>query len=208
MNTGSSFFDQLDHKIDELLKVDHAENALIDLYSGLTSALKDRIGTAAGITGLSEYVFFQYIKRSLEVRSGAMFRNEGLKDTLIFRSEKLLLTHDIDISKFVDVGRQKTDIAVFSVSGDNQYRLLAAFELKVYVTGPEVLEDLIKRFENLAQKTTALLYPVVFLSGYARELELFCSRHPERAFLISNTDQKYRISINQAIDKIVSSRLP
>jgi hypothetical protein len=207
MNTGSAFFDQLDQKIDELLNVDHAENALIDLYSGLTSALKDRIGTAAGITGLSEYVFFQYIKRSLEERSGAMFRNEDLKDTLIFRSEKLLLTHDIDISQFVDVRRQKTDIAVFSVSRDNQYKLLAAFELKVYITGPVVLKDLIKKFENLAEKTTALLFPVVFLSGYARELELFCSRYPERAFVISNTDHKYRISINQAIDKIVSSGL-
>jgi len=203
MTTATSFFDLLDTGVEGLLNASDAEDALFELFEGLTRELKERTGTSAGISGLSEYLFFQFIKRSLERNLGIKFQRKNLKDRGIFWSEKLLLTHDTDISTFVvDVAKQRPDIAVFSVSEDDKYRLLAAFELKIYVTGPEVRRDMEKKFGNLAEKTTALLFMVLFQDGYSRNLDSFCSRYPERAFIISKAELKCRISLNQAVDMI------
>jgi hypothetical protein len=205
MNTASTFFDVLDQRIEELLNVDHAENDLIELFSNLATTIQSRAGTAAGISGLSEYIFFRFIKRSLERRTGSLFQGEKHGVPYIFRNKDLLLTHDIDISKFeIGVNKQRTDIAVFSFRADRCYRLLAAFELKVYLTDRQVVDDMVGRFDNLAEKTTALLFPVMFQGGYAKELEEFCSHHPGRAFVIANVDHKFKMSINQVIDIIVA----
>ena len=100
MSTGSVVFDTLDQKIEELLYEDHAEKGLIELYSDLGLTLQSRAGTASGVTGLSEYVFFQFIKRRLEEIAGTPFVGERLGVPYIFKSKNILLTHDIDISKF------------------------------------------------------------------------------------------------------------
>jgi hypothetical protein len=205
MNTATDFFDLLDKEIDRLLNVSDAENALFDLFSGFTHKLKERAGTSAGISGLSEYVFFQFVKRSFENKLGIEFQRKDLKNRGIFRSDEFLLTHDTDISKFVEVAKQRPDIAVFSVPEEGRYKLLAAFELKIYVTGPDVVADMIKKFENLAEKTTVLLFMVLFQNGYGRHLDSFCPRYPERAFVISKTNLNCRISLNEAIDRIVAS---
>ena len=97
MTTATEFFDLLDAEVDRLLNVSDAENALFDLFSGLTNELKQRSGTSAGISAMSEYIFLQFIKRSLEIKLGITFQQEP-KDPRIFKSDKLRLVHDIDNS--------------------------------------------------------------------------------------------------------------
>lgn len=205
MDNGFVLFDGLDQRIEALLNIENAENDLMGLYSELTNALKEKSGTGAGITGLSEYVFFQFIKRSLEEKIGNLFRSEDRKDIKIFRTDRLLLTHDTNIARFVNVEYQRTDIALFSIKVTGEYKLLAAFEIKAYISDPKTLENLFHRFKNVAENTTSLMFPVLFSKEYKNKIEDFCSSYPGRAFIISNKEFNCQISINQAIDKILDT---
>lgn len=199
-------FDLLDQHIEECLHDDEAEKALIETYWEWWRALKNRVGTSSGYTGFSEYLFFRYILKRIEYRAGTSFKvEECTKDTSIFRSQQIILTHDVDIARFVDVDRQKTDIAVLSSSGTGNYQLVAAFELKVYITDRNVINDLISRLDYLGQHTDSLLFPIFFFSKpqYNNEVSKFCEKYPERAFIISNFPHRYRLNIKEAIDLIV-----
>ena len=124
----------------------------------------------------------------------------------MFRSNSLVLTHDVDIASFVNVNKQRTDIAVFSAEGEgnSSYRLLASFETKVYISDRHVLEKTLERFDHLAQHTGALLFPVVFGGQYRNELDHFCAKHQGRIFVISKEAFEFKVSLDQAIDKILS----
>jgi len=205
MDVTASVFDLLDVYIEQCLGHRNAENALIDAYFAFWSGLKKRVGTSSGFSGLSEYLFFRYILRSLERRTSESFIPEEItKYTYVFRSNSLVLTHDVDIASFVNVNKQRTDIAVFSAEGNGSYRLLASFEIKVYISDRHVLEKTLERFDHLAQHTAALLFPVVFGGQYRNELNHFCAKHQGRVFVISKEAFEFRISLDQAIDKILS----
>jgi hypothetical protein len=205
MSIGSFVFDTVDQRVEKLLHEDHAEKGLIDLYSDLALTLQSRAGTAAGVTGLSEYVFFQFIKRRLEETTGTPFIRERLGIPYIFRSKNILLTHDIDIAKFkIGCKKQKTDIAIFLIQADGQFQLLAGFEIKAYITCPGIITQLFANFDNLAERTNALLFSVLFDKGKIAEFEDFCSRHPSRAYVISKYDCICRITINEALDRIAA----
>lgn len=150
-------------------------------------------------------MFFQFIKRRLEETTGTPFVGERLGVPYIFKSKNILLTHDIDIAKFI-IGskKQKTDIAVFLHKPDGLYQLLAAFEVKAYITYPGVLVDLFEKYDNLAEKTDALLISVLFDKGKIAKFEDFCSHHPGRAFVISKNDCNCRISINEVLERIAT----
>jgi hypothetical protein len=206
MNIATEVFDLLDKHVEECLQDDAPRNVLFGMYWDWWQALKERVGTSSGFTGLSEYLFFRYILKSIERRTGTTFKAEPYtNDTSIFRSQNFLLTHDMDIAQFVSgVRPQRTDIALLSQSGNGDYRLLAAFELKVYVSDRNIIEDLFKRLGDLGKHTESFLFSIFFSQRpqYANEMCHFCETYPGRAFLISPIEHKYGIDIKKAIDII------
>jgi len=167
-----------------------------------------------GITGrhgpdyaLSEYLFFRYILRYIEERTHASFTLDTSKSITLFRSSSLLLTHDANIARLIDVEQQRPDIAVFAPRGAGGYSLLAAFELKIYFNSPHVLSEALDKFSTLAQHTDALLF-LILLGGmqYKRELDKFCRTHEGRAFVICDSALAYehRLGLNEAIGRVLS----
>lgn len=200
-NTFASF----DEYIKRCLGDSHAEDALIDAYFEFWMGLKKRVGTASGFTGLSEYLFFRYILMSLEQHTGQLFiPAERTKDTYIFRSSSLMLTHDVNIADFVNVKNQKADIAVFSIEEKNHYHLLACFEIKTYVEDRKKLQKILQDFDYLGLHTEAFLFPIMFNRQYAIELDGFCAKYPGRAFVISKAVFALKIGLDEAVNLILS----
>jgi hypothetical protein len=116
---------------------------------------------------LSEYLVFQYILQSIEYRTGSKFSIKELtKDITTFDSSEFLLIHGADIRKIdprvnTDYA-QRTDIALLKKGQNSDWELLAAFELKVYITDRNVMRELIKRLSALGETTKAFLFPVLF----------------------------------------------
>lgn len=94
----------LDQRIEQCLSVENPEKELITTYFELWSSLKERVGTSAGFTGLSEYLFFRYVLRRIEQRTQTHFKAEKhTNETYIFRSADFLLTHDFNIAQLVKI---------------------------------------------------------------------------------------------------------
>jgi len=209
MSLEDSVFDLLDAHVKRCVEesVPEPETVLARTYRQFGNALKQRVGTSSGFTGLSEYLFFRYILRYIEERTHASFTLDTSKSITLFRSSSLLLTHDANIARLIDVEQQRPDIAVFAPRGAGGYSLLAAFELKIYFNSPHVLSEALDKFSTLAQHTDALLF-LILLGGmqYKRELDKFCRTHEGRAFVICDSALAYehRLGLNEAIGRVLS----
>ena len=143
-------FEILDEIIEDFIGKEQAERSLTDTYFEFWIKLKEKkVGTASGFTGLSEYLFFRYILKYIEDELNLEFHpHKETPDTFSFRSKEVAMTHDIDISKFIDVKNQKADIAIFTIA-NNDYKLIAAFQLKIYLSSPDVLPSDLLKLEDL-----------------------------------------------------------
>jgi hypothetical protein len=209
MSLEDSVFDLLDAHIKRCVEegVPEPETVLAHTYGQFGKVLKQRVGTSSGFTGLSEYLFFRYVLRYIEKRTNASFTLESSKRITLFRSPSLLLTHDANIARLIDVEQQRTDIAVFAPRGASGYSLLAAFELKIYFTSPYTLGEALDKFSALAQRTDALLFLILLGSmQYKREIDNFCQTHEGRAFVICDSALAYehRLGLNEAIGRVLS----
>ena len=201
-------FEILDEIIEDFIGKEHAERGLTATYFEFGTTLKEQVGTASGFTGLSEYLFFRYILKYIEDELNLNFHpHKETPDTFSFRSKEVAMTHDIGISKFIDVKNQKTDIAIFTIV-NNDYKLIAAFQLKIYISSPDVLQNDLLKLEDLGEKTSALLFEILFTeptkAGKNKLLE-FCNKgkYKERAFVISKYDLGCNIELNDALDMTI-----
>lgn len=198
-------FKILDDYVEDCLGKDSPENLLIEYYSDVWKKLKQQVGTSSGYSGLSEYLFFRYIMAKIYDLTGESFKPEPFKrtsETFIFESPSFIMTHDIDIANYVEVERQRTDIAIFS----REKRLLGAFEVKIFVSSPSVIKEMKSRFENLAEQTSSYLFGIFFDKQYIGEFEKICDNYPGRVFIISKLNTDHKLSLDEAVEKVISSR--
>lgn len=215
---GTKVLDVLDSEILGCIEKDHPEHELIQLYIDLWRALKPRVGTSSGFTGLSEYIFVRYIIGYIGKRFGLILRPyQCTRDTCIFEADTLLLTHDVFLSQFdSSAPKQKSDVALFTRTNKRaQWRLASVFEIKIGITGPIKLKEMFERLNVLLASSQALVFPIIFNSmnsgpQYKVGLDRFCYEWPGRGFVISKT---YRagagyasgISLNDAIERSLKS---
>ncbi len=208
MNKTDKIFEILDEIIVDFIGKEHAERRLTATYFEFWTTLKEQVGTASGFTGLSEYLFFWYILKYIENELNLEFHpHKETPDTFSFRSKEVAMTHDIEISKFIDVKNQKTDIAIFTIV-NNDYKLIAAFQLKIYISSPYVLQNDLLKLEDLGEKTSALLFEILFkkpTKAGKKQLLEFCNKgkYRGRAFVISKYDLGCNINLNDAIDMTI-----
>lgn len=210
MGIGTDLLDVLDGEVVKRIGEENAEDSLISLYVDVWASLKQRAGTSSGFGGVGEYLFLRYVLNYIERRYRIMLAVERCTlDTCVFRSDSLLLTHDVDISTHDrNCPKQKPDIALF-IRTEDTWRLAAAFEIKTSVSGPKDIEKMLCRFDSLLANTSSLVFPVPFNAGdrittmYKKEFDDFCDRSGDRAFVISKAQANYKVKIglNAAIDK-------
>jgi hypothetical protein len=207
-----NIFQNLDKIVLRAMEGKNAESILHDAYIEFWTKVKQKVGTSSQFTGVAEYLLFRYIMKYVEQNMNIKFNpHEETPDTFSFRSKNMLMTHDIDISKFMPGPIQRPhrpDIAVFAVTG-NGFRLLAVFELKIFISSPNLLVADLARLRRLGE-TGALLFEVILAKptvGGKKLLFEFCSS-PEltgRAFVVSKHDMKCNIELNHALDKLIES---
>ena len=227
MDAIDNIFQSLDEIVARSLGDSNAESILTDAYFGFWQAIKRKVGTSSQFTGIAEYLFFRYIMRYIERELPTKLQpHQETPYTFSFRSRNILMTHDIDISKFrleevqktdvsVHTGRltyrpppkkQRTDIAVFAQTS-HALRLLAAFELKIFISTRAALEGDLERLQSLSE-TGVLLFEILLSEPTAaekRRLVEFCHSPGlvGRAFVISKHDMGCNIVLNEALDRII-----
>ena len=100
-------FDEL---VDQALNSDQPDKVIFEIYNILTRGkIKEQKGTSAGFTGLIEFLYFQYIKRSIECKFNTTFEPiEPIKPKknyyfqADFDSKKIILSSDIELDYFKD----------------------------------------------------------------------------------------------------------
>ena len=198
-------FNTLDELIENNLGTADAEGFLTEAYFAFWRELKKRAGTSSGFTGLSEYLFFKYIQKSLEKEFDIAFEpHQETSETFSLRAGNIILTHDIDISRYIDVKPQKTDITVLVQKGDD-YELIAGFQLKIYISYPGALTDDLSKLDDLGQKTNAMLFEILLNPPSKKatvELCQFYERYSGRFGVISKFELGCDIGFSDVIEKI------
>ena len=205
MNEINKVFESLDEIVSTSLDRDDAEGFLACAYGMFCENLKGRLGTSRYFSGVSEYLFFTYIMRYIERHMGIKFRPEGEGDTRLFRSNNIVMTHDISTSRFIGGEGFQTDIAVFVKSSDG-HRLVAAFEMKVTSPNYEALKGDVEKLKELGNRTSSLLFEILIHKPTKQAqtmLREFCEMHRGRAFVISKCDLGCNIGLNKAIDRVI-----
>ena len=200
------FYDDIDSEIIGLLDHPKPEDKLIDLYWDISNAAKERVGTSSGYTGFSELLFFRYILLYLERAMDCRFQaHQETESTRSFRAKDIILTHDIGISRFLDnVKDQRTDITIMR-TGPGGNELLAAFQIKIYISSPSALRDDIEKLRDLLENTEAKVYEIIFLGPSrkgAEELREFCREFDGRAFVIGKEDIGCNVSVREAVERV------
>jgi hypothetical protein len=197
--------DELDRVAQESLNHVRPEDVLINFYGEMWLELKQRACTSAGFTGVSEYLFFRAIVFMLEDMTGEKFLPDQIsKDAFLLKSPTFILTKDLNLKTVnSQLPNARTDIAVFQ-RGPSDPQLLGAFEHKLYVSGPDVLNELFQRLGDLAERTESLIFPVLCNKQYVPEVDSFCASHDGRAFAIGRKGSFARqVTLRQAVQSIV-----
>ena len=161
------------------------------------------VGTSNGFSGFAEALLFRYVYRAIEKTFGCEFEEEKpTKDTVVFRSDSMLLTHDISLKRYQVGVNHRSDIAFLHFDGSPPGKLIAAFELKTAIPGPAQLGDLLDRLEEVLTKTDALVFPILFYAQNRSRLDEFCANYPERCYVISNADYGNKIRLREVGQKV------
>ena len=200
---GSTILDEIDKAVENVLGRCDAEQHLMGLYKEFWNEMKLRGGTSAGFTGLSEYVFFSYIRSSIEKHIGKTFEPFSPKpssEVYSYRLDSIRLTHDVSIS-YIDetLSNYRIDIALFLVQ-EGRASIIAAFEIKTYVSSRTVLNNVFKRFRDLWSETDCKFYPILYEPQYCSEVNLLSREFGDRFFPISKKETyENQVSINKAV---------
>ena len=203
--------DTLDHVAKESLVTDCPEDALIEFYEELWTELKMRNCTSSGFTGVSEYLFYRAICYYLEDINGQGLSSEGLTEYTQYRqSDKLIVTHDIDLRKINPIlPEMRSDIAIFrrDNASDTCHQLIGVFEVKIYISGPGVRDDLLHRFDRLMRKTDAAMFAILFCPQYIDYISEYYSnsKYKDRVFIISKSGKypNFQATLKDAVRKIL-----
>jgi len=200
-------FAVFDDTIDKLLDSENPEAALTEAYFSFWNRLKTEVGTASGFTGLSEYLFFKYIQKTLERKLGIEFQpHRETANTFSLRAGDIVLTHDIDISRFIKIKPQKTDIAIFVQKG-GEYELITAFQLKIYITNHAALMDDLKKLDEIAAACPKARVYEILLNPPSKkgvvELRQFCEKYSGRAGVVSKFEVGCNVGLRNAVREIV-----
>lgn len=198
--------DVLDALVEEIVApsrvVASSEVALITTYYGLWAELKKRVCTSSGWTGVSEYLLFRYILRYIEDRAGYSFVSQvRTRNTYVFRCGNVVLTRDVQLA---EDGRP--DVALL-VERDGREHLIAAFEVKIYIASPKVLDQDIEKCEQRSRRADPIL--VLFLmqerlsDEATRKLGEFRARGPKRRFLVGQSSAIQTTPLDAVLDKIL-----
>ncbi len=199
-------FAAFDGEVEALLGSENPEAALTEAYFAFWNRLKKEVGTASGFTGLSEYLFLKYIQKSLERDLGLVFEpHQETDNTYSLRAENIILTHDIDIARFVKIKPQKTDIAVF-LQKEGKIELIAAFQLKIYISSPGALSDDLRKLGDIADAfPRAHVYEILLNPPSKKgveELQEFCVKYSGRAGVVSKFEVGCNVRLNIAIKSV------
>ncbi len=207
MSVSHALLNELDRTARDSLGHERPEEVLIAFYEDLWRELKQRVCTSAGLTGVSEYLFCRAITFMLEDITGEEFLAERVtKDACLLQSGNYILTHDLNLQRISRrLPKARTDIAIFS-RGTSAHRLVGAFELKLYVSGPRVLREMFERLDHLAVETDSLLFPVLCQPQYVEEVDSFCSGHGGRAAVIGKRGVfAAQVTLRQAVESVVET---
>lgn len=203
----SGMFSKIDDLVKNHLRDSEPEKALFNIYSIHWEKTKESVCTSSGFTGFTEMLFFRYVIQYMESQLDEKFKAEKhSKDTKFFRSENYIVTRDIFINKFlVNAPRYKPDIAILRTYKNRPPKLLAAFEIKTYISDHKVLDNMINKLKNLFDSSNAYIFIALNSKQYTDELYEFCSKdgHKGRIFIISPHEFQSNISLNSAMKKIV-----
>lgn len=208
MNDFDSIFSVLDAICREAISKENSEEYLINAYEGFFNEVKLKVGTSSGYTGISEYLFFRCIKFMIEEKvQGNLEPFPNTLDTYTFKSNSIVLTHDVFVNSFNNsLPRQKTDIAIFNeVNGTHS--LLGAFQIKVYITNDEKLNDELSKLNDLLLNSKAYLFMILFNKQYPNKFESFCNKSTNRAYIISKPNlfnKQSMLSLKSAVDLIIN----
>ena len=181
-----SVFSEIDKFIDSVLKEEKIEERLIDYYTEFYDKMKEKVGTSSGFFGISEYLFFRAVLRSLEEKLNIQFKEVGSEynkywqhdkngkrtqkesNTFSFYSQyqfKIRMTHSISIKQINEDLKKsfqnikRPDIAI--IKNDNE--LVAVFEIKIEKVSPSAFEKSIKDFEDLKNLSPRpLIFYIIF----------------------------------------------
>lgn len=206
MELGNKIIDVIDTEVKSVIGCPDPEQKLMELYWDFWRQLKERAGTSSGFTGISEYLFFSYVRFYIERCIGGKFVAKPItNDFYSFQNKSIILTHDIDIQKINNaLPSYKADIALFS-NRDMDKQLIGALEIKVYISDRDILNNLLRRFRSLYKKTNSMLFSILFNRQYQSKFDQFASQLSNRFFIISEPGcYNNQISIDAAIDKMLS----
>jgi len=199
MITEKTFLEDLDRVARNSLQKRQPEKILFKYYKDLWDSLKKTACTSAGFTGVSEYLFFRAIVFKLETETGEKFEAKPVTtDTRKLASKSMTITRDVNLQHINSkLPQMRTDIAVFKNFGDIR-KLVAAMELKLYISSPGVLANMFKRLESLTDQTDSLVFSILWSTQYREEINRFYEKLPGRYYVIANETGAY--SDNEQID--------
>ena len=201
-----SFFDELDK---ELLSIDrvHVERKLMGFYSEFWELLKDMSGNSSGFSGFSEFLFLRYLIIDLQKQLGLCFKTEELtKDTRKFVAGDLVILHGCDISKELPYFPSLfPDLLVMQSLENNEKKLLAALEIKIYFSNRQALLGDLERLRTINEKQPdANVYMISFSDQYLHELKEFHLEKPDRYGVIMRTEEsQFSVPFEKVIDDII-----
>ena len=186
---------------------------LAKIYFDFFEGLKEKAGTSAGFTGLSEYIILKTLLRYLEENLRTEFNDakELTRDVYFFVSKdrKILVTHSITIDetkkkefksklgKEVIWGLKKQpDIVVFKLKR-GYYKPIVIIQIKIYAVNQEVIRNTIESFKNMVKNTgyenfeIPLMVLISFHEFGKRKKEIidiiheeFLNKYPGKAFVL------------------------
>lgn len=212
MSINNSILEALEKVAQESSKSPKPEQVLFDFYTNLSCDLKKNACTSTGFTGVAEYLFFRTIVSMLKNVKNEEFKPEKVtKETCMLKSSTLILTHDLNLKNINGIlPKMRPDVAIFQNIEDAP-KLVAVFEVKLWITDGNILENLLKRLKQLYESHDVLLFLVLpnKKNNYWEPVNNFFNNHQERSFVIANEEGEFktRITLLNAIKKI-KEKLP
>jgi len=170
------------------------DNILINTFTRFRESLKDLKGTGSGFTGISEFLYTEYIKKYFEKELPIIFEKEESGRVNYFfaklksKQNEIILSSDVDIKTLfcLQIGVSKPDIFIGIRNLEKKIIPIALIEVKLLRSQEEFAKDITERFreiKNTFQKNQELPFFICLLLDskenpkLADEIEKFLNLH-------------------------------
>ena len=173
-------FSNISELTDLALESDAPDQILVDSYTIMRERFKKLKGSGNNFTGLSEFFYFQYVLRYLEIKYKIQFEKQESKTVFYFKAKygtkNFYLSSDIELIHFTEqlpyletYYKKKPDIFI-AIEDNDEFLPIAFIEVKANIDTNNIESEIINRFRNLKslfEEANKMVPFFVFLDLYS-----------------------------------------